>query len=264
MSQRIALIGNSHAAAFKAGWDAIAGDYPDVELVFFASPASSMRLLKVENGAIVPRREDIQKAFVWTSGGLDRIPGDMDAYILVGMSFSFPHLVALMSAHRPPDAYEPDGDHQLVSEVVFEAAMNGVLRGSGASANIDRVRAISAAPIYYAPNPYSAETVLNNEAYAYWRKEATCERIFGFYRKAVDELREKCVVIEQPADTVTKRYFTLAEHARNAPKLREGAPANYADDDHGHMNGAFGARHLRAILDAHLRQGQAPAAAVAG
>ncbi|MGE0742041.1 MAG: hypothetical protein AB7O98_11925 [Hyphomonadaceae bacterium] len=254
---RVALIGNSHAAAYKAAWDEIGGDYAGLDVVFFASPASSMRLMTVENGAIVPKRDDIRQAFSWTSGGLDRIPGDMDAYILVGMSFSFPHLAAILRTHRPFDAYQAGGGHELVSNAVFEETMRQTLKRSGAAKNIDNVRAISQAPIFYTPNPYSARTVLDHPDYAYWRCEATCARIFAFYRGALAELRRTCTVVEQPAETISQPYFTIPDFARDAPKLRQGAAATYGETDHGHMNAAFGALSLRNILDNHVLKAKA-------
>lgn len=254
---RIGVIGNSHLAAFKLGWEVVKSDYPSIELTFFGSPATSMRLLTVENGAIRPKNEMVAENLRWTSGGLDYISSAFDAYICVGMGFSFVHLVTLLRAHRLSCDYDPENeDQQLISEGFLQRAMEGTLWKSDAAQVIQQVKQISKEPIYYAPNPFGSAEVLQSPEYDYFALEKTRNRAFDFYRKSLQEMPPKwgVTVFPQPEETVVERMFTKPEYSKGSIKLKRGMKSAHKGDDFFHMNSDFGVVSLREILNVISRQ----------
>ncbi|NJC22633.1 hypothetical protein BJ994_001709 [Arthrobacter pigmenti] len=248
---KIGAIGNSHIAAFKLGWEEIKSEYPRIDITFFGSPTTSMRFFRVEDNCLVPTSNALRENLRWTSGGYEHIPGEMDAFITVGMGFSFVHLMDLLKNHRPPSEYDPlDDEQQLISESFFHTAMEGTLKNSNALKLIAQIRQISAAPMVYVPNPYGSTDVLNSDRYKHFHSWRIRNRVFGYYKAELSGMfSESSVrVIEQPEDTVANRMFTKSVYSKGSMKLKRGMSSPHNGDDCFHMNAAFGATSLRAVL----------------
>lgn len=254
MTLKIGVIGNSHLAAFRLGWDQISAEFPGVDPVFFGSPATSMRQMRVEGNALVPTSDLVRENLLWTSGGHDQIPGDMDAYILVGMGFSFIHLMALLQNHRLPEQDDPSNHgHQLISRDFFESAMKATLDNSNAVMIIRMMKSISRSPMFYAPNPYGTNEVLEDAAHDYYLDAAVRNRVFDFYSSSLDRLNhDECQVAPQPTETIADRMFTKIEFSRGSVKLKKGMASLHDGKDYFHMNATFGAVSLREILKNNL------------
>lgn len=101
---RLCVIGNSHVAALKLGWDRIgAGALPGwsgTSATFFGAPSDGMRHVQLEDGCIVPTRPKIAENFRFLSGGLDRIRlADFDAVLLVGLNVSSKRILRFYKTH---------------------------------------------------------------------------------------------------------------------------------------------------------------------
>lgn len=246
---KIGVIGNSHLAAFKLGWDVLKTEYPDLMLTFYGSPATSMRFFRAEEGALVPTNDLLRTNLLWTSGGQDRIAGDMDAYILVGMGFSFVHCMTLFGTHRPPGHFDPaDENQQLISEKFFYAAMDRTLSNSNALMIVDMLRSISSAPLLYAPNPFGTREVLESSKNRQFQDYKLCERVFDFYTNALGSMFPDALVFSQPTGTIVDRMFTREEFSRGSIKLKKGMISSHREDDFFHMNTNFGMCSLREML----------------
>jgi hypothetical protein len=248
---RVAVIGNSHIAAFKAGWDLIRSTRSKHEMTFFGATRSQLRSLKVNAGALQTKNEDLKKYLAWTSGGLDHIPLDYDAYIVVGAELSFPHTVRLLETHRPPSFYDSASGLHLISDAAFAASISGMIENSSAMKVVSNIRKKSQAPVVLAPCPFFTKATL--VARPYWNEKAAVDMVFGFWGKSLDAFKKIAIVDDQPTETIEDRFFTKADFAKNSIKIKPGHEViRPVDDDH-HMNGEFGARWINQILNKHLR-----------
>jgi hypothetical protein len=246
---KIGVIGNSHLAAFKLGWDILDSKHPDLTLTFFGSPATTMRNFRCEGNELIPTTELLKSNLIWTSGGHDRITGDMDAYIVIGMGFSFVHCISLFKSHRPFGYYNAiDESQSLISESFFHAAMENTLRNSNALMIIEMLKIISSAPILYVPNPFSTKQVLLNGKYPQYNDSKICKRVFEFYNDALVNMLKNVQVYPQPIDTITDQMFTKEKFSRGSIKLKKGLSSVHNEDDFFHMNVDFGVISLSEIL----------------
>lgn len=248
----IGVIGNSHLASFKLGWELIKESYPNIQMTFFGSPTTSMRALEVKGGQLVPKTQLVKDNLIWTSGGLDAIPGNMDAYFCVGMGFSFIHLIALLKDHRVPrDFVSGKGDLHLISDDFYESAMLGTLKNSVALRVISQLKQISASKIICSPNPYGDCSLLQSPDYDYFGFDETRELAFQFYKKHLKLMMDDAgaIPVEQPEETIVDRMFTAEAYSRGSVKLKKGMHSAHAENDYFHMNGDFGAISLKGLIE---------------
>lgn len=244
---RLAVLGNSHLAAVRRGWDLVRDDY-DADLTFFASTAGTMRQLKVAGGALVAATPKVRKSLRWTSGGLDRIEGDYDAYVLVGMGVSYQHLMAILATHRTVELSD-GGDHQLISEACLDTALEETVQRSVAMTVARRLKKITDAPLVCCPNPLPSTEVLLREGYEQRRLNGARERVWPFYRHALSAIvGPRCRVVEQPPETLAEHDLTKPEFTRDAVELKEGWGQMPPNRDFWHMNADYGALLLREVF----------------
>lgn len=251
MKIKIAVLGNSHLAAFKLGWEIIKEDFPNFELTFFGSPTTSMRFFKVDDDKLVPTNTTTLENIRWTSNGYEYIPGNMDAYILVGMGYSFVHLMDLVKNHRLLQDYDKnDETKQLISENFLNMAMSETLQKSNAITLIDMLQHITKSPLIYTPNPYASEDILNDVKFDYYHLNSYLEMAYNCYLKNIDNLfcERKTTFVKQPEGTITNKIFTKEIFSKNSVKLKHGLNNKHEESDHFHMNAEFGAISLRDIF----------------
>ena len=98
---KVCVIGNSHIAALKLGWDLLVaqGQAPDLAPTFFGAPSDGVRHIRAEGGALVPKRDDIAGHFT-TMAGKDRIIlDDYDLFFLVGLNISVKRILRFYKTH---------------------------------------------------------------------------------------------------------------------------------------------------------------------
>lgn len=242
----VAVIGNSHLAAFKTGWPQIEAEFPDFELTFFGATRSLLRSLAQQRGALRTNDQKLRGYLTWTSGGLDHIPLDYSAYIVVGCELSFPHMAHILAKHRLPECYDPATDHQLISVAALEAAMRSIYDRSSALWLVQQLRAATIASTVIAPCPFV--TTNHKEKNDYWVETGTIKRIFSYYRGLLADLGRYGVVADQPASTLEGHIFTKPQYATGSAKIKPGFEGTRRVDDDHHMNASFGAIALREIL----------------
>lgn len=246
----IGVVGNSHIASFSLGWDRLKDEFPSIALTFFGGIKGTISKLQVDRDMLVPTTPRAREALVWTSGGLDHIPGNMDAYLVVGMRFSFPHVLEFVRKHRTLDIYDADENHHLVSESFLRAGLDDMVFANGSAAvMIGQLRQITEAPITLIPAPYMTTEVLTDPPYAkFWGQETLRLFAWRIYRDEIERTRKTIAVVEQPASTVIDDMFTRPEYRRGAIRLVEGLSTEHKERDYRHMNANFGAVCLGQIL----------------
>jgi len=224
----VCVIGDSHAAALKAGWNSIQGDFPDLKLDFFAAMGKYMSQVAVRDGALVPLLEDLRKRIKVTSGGLETIAGSYDYYLICSLGFQA--------------AWAPDEPDDVVLEKMRQAAPEQL-----AIRMVKMLREITRAPIGVIPTPRRS-----SEAPAGKVKRDRMTRSMALFRAACDDVLGAlhAELISQPAETLSEDgVSTKAEFARSPERLF----FTQEDADHTHMDASFGAIVLRDALNRLLK-----------
>ena len=88
---RVCIIGTSHLACLKLGWDKIKDQFPDDEVVFFGAPGGLLRHLRANNGKLISIDRKLTRSLAFTSGGASEIdPTAYDAIVLFGLHLKLP------------------------------------------------------------------------------------------------------------------------------------------------------------------------------
>lgn len=264
---RIAVLGNSHLAAAKEGWDLIASDHPACELTFFGAPGLMMGDLAIEDRALVPRTGRLRKKLERSSNGLGRIvPADFDRFILYGLQFGPRRLLQLYRTFRPV-SFEWRGSLELlhpfrrcadpvqtISEQFFDTAALSALRASHACRLAGHLRALSEAPIHLVAAPGFSELALET---GHWDGPLGAGDIARLAvrsdRLMLAACPDEASLLLPPADLTAHGIFTSAAHAL--------AAGEDTARDHTHTAPGYSARMLEAALnDGQIGAGDAVAA----
>jgi hypothetical protein len=228
---KLCVIGNSHLAAIKNGWDEIKAEYPDVELVFFGAVSPDLANLKVQGRRLVPMTENLRVMMAQTSGGLETVERFYDGYVVVGCRLSFKRLTGVAAGGR--------------------ALENAVERALAIKLAV-RLRKIVRVPIAVLPVPFgSADHEVSAEM---WKdSDEDLAAAVSQYQKILQDVGKECgfVPIPQPAETIVRACFTKPEFALGGQMLTAEKSADKADGYH--MNGKFGAIYLREVIDSFAK-----------
>lgn len=241
------MIGDSHAAALKIGWTAIQREFPETQLVFFASGANSMQGLTVSAGYLIPSEPVLRQRIVQSSGGREAIANDFAGYILCGLGFAPARAVHLSEAYRVESSYRDS--RCPISDECFQYAVEGILRRSLATETLLKLREITPAPIAVIASPMRSETdpypifpVPEQAQESGHENQIAALFVSAAYRVA-QELDFK--FFPQPTITLKSPLYTRELYSRAANiKPHE----TVLDSHHIHMNGKYGSEVLRSIL----------------
>ncbi|MGQ0564022.1 MAG: hypothetical protein ACT4OK_02990 [Gemmobacter sp.] len=137
---QIAVVGDSHVAALKSAWEAMAAVRPGTSLTFFASRSDGLAGLRPEGDALVADNDTLRGHLQFTSGGLDRIvPAAYDMVVIYGLRF-------LLSA-------EDDDDGGVYSTAARAAARRDGFAQCLALVTLGKLRSISDIPCIIGPTP---------------------------------------------------------------------------------------------------------------
>lgn len=226
---RLCIIGSSHVASLRNGWDRMDSATAGVEIVFFASLGNGMMALQPQGGKLVPSRPNVARNMAFTSGGRKNIdPEEFDAFLIYGLALPVPRL-------------EPG-----ISAAVVRQVVQDTLEQSGVAVLLGRLRQVTDKPVWVAPNPL--ELVRDGEA---------TDRRYRPYRDmalalaaAMDLPPERMLL--QPAETFGPGLRTEARFGEGSVRLLPAAPGlgplAHPEGELLHMNADYG----RLWLQAHL------------
>jgi hypothetical protein len=231
----ICVMGNSHIAALKLGYEMIAADYPHAPLTFFGDRGAGMRFLRAEGTKLVPTNEKLRTALRHTSGGKDCI--DTTAYDIIVV-------VGLELEPFFDDATQGYSRKLLVQTLKDNANDPGYTFFGMFS----RMRAVYKKPIYMAHAPLRAQSnePMGEGPERYLAAVALFNEIF---LKPQD-----MTLLPQPPETVVSGNRTAHHYSVGSMRLSVGSLTDaelHASDDHYHMNAEFGAVWLRGFF-AHI------------
>lgn len=222
---KICVLGNSHIAALKIGWDELAPITPAFDLRFFGSPRATLDALAVEGNELVPTDPGLAKNLEYTSGGQRRIViGAYDAFLVHGLLFRLGRLDARLSNAV---SKATRGDSYRLS-LNFRIAM--------------MIRSLTDAPIFIGHYPLTATTADPPRD----SMEQSYAEVINFLNSAFSD--DRLTFVNQPSATIDGGWATKAEYSKGSLRLETSETRNrvaHPDTDVSHMNGKFGELYLQ-------------------
>lgn len=247
MPLRLCVIGNSHIAALKLGWDAdTAAGQARRDLfdpTFFGAPRDGMRNVDFADGCLVPTRKDTADYFKLISGGQDRISlADYDAFLLVGLNISSKRILRFYKTHAWAGLTGTAG--KVVVHPAFAAEYLAERYADTRMISIaTTLRRGTERPIFAVAEPH----------WASWAKSASEVSNFGWAAAiatgdapAIGQVFLQAVrqafapygqIVAQPEETVEDSIMTQAAFNKDASRLITG---DGGGTDASHMNAAYG------------------------
>lgn len=231
---KICVIGNSHVGAIKRGWLSLSNQYPDIEIVFFASRSTTMGdlLVSTDNQNLYADNEKLKKTLEFTSGGYEEISvDDYDLFLVYGLQcksllidpavfYTQSFLTALIEAH-------------VVKTLSFST--------------IKKLRMLTNKKIFVGHNPLFS--INRGEK----RKAVSQSYLNGCYiMNSLFYSTINCKIISQPGQTIVNGIYTDSIFSENSRRLSVGEindNEKHSLDDLGHMNDYFGEVWLKSFLE---------------
>lgn len=226
---KIAVIGNSHIASLKRGYEILSRRSAH-ELSFFGARGLALKDMEVVDRSLIPTSNIAQKSISFTSGGLDRINVDnFDAFLLYGLEAK-----ALIVA----------GD-RFYSQAVMHRSAYDVSQKKLCYEILLKLRSITEKPIFIGHNPLKGahKKPGNSDSSSYERGIEYLNQIVYAHLNAL--------VIPQPKKTIVHGDSTDILYAQGSKRLAIGDDnddALHPTIDVTHMNDAFGALWLKSFF----------------
>ncbi len=221
---RICVLGNSHVACLKQGWDHVGARYPDLKVTFFASRQEGLKALRRDGDSLTPGNAALAKDLAFTSGGLDRV--ELAAYDVF--------LVHALGLAAPPM------DRRLSGAVQRQICKDALGRSLNRSL-CGLIRSASASPICIGLNPQRGLVESGPSQRHRLFYGDTCAMLGG--QIDLDNTR----LIEQPAQTLADGWHSRSELSRGSTRLDVGdriSNAAHPVDETVHMNTEFGCLYM--------------------
>lgn len=229
---KICVIGNSHVACLKNGWEKLKVSYPGLELAFYASRQNRMRNLRVEEGKLTPTNKELKSDLIYTSAN-ERGEIEVesyDAFFVYGLSLSFPKELGEFY-------YSSSFKDQVFEDLVEKSLAFRVVK---------KLKEAGAKNIYASHQPIKAqsgdECLVSEAPFCY-------ESDFGVLS---EKMKPYGVVgIPQPGTTLSQNCRTLQKFSSGSVRLDVGDDISndfHSPKDLSHMNGDFGALVLENLF----------------
>jgi hypothetical protein len=206
---RVCLIGNSHFAAIKKGWDLVPELADKMQLTFFGSPGSMLRTLKVGDGCLYDPSEKVSRYLSVTSGGLRTIEArSYDVFLLVSLELSFAIATDMYSQHRLVE-HQARGLN-LISQGALENGLLGAMRSTLATETAAKIRQLSPAPIVFVTAPLPNPAMQHHIRYRRQWNGKHLPFLLDLYNRKLRDLGAELGVhtYTQPQQTVAPPCFT--------------------------------------------------------
>lgn len=265
----LCVLGNSHLASMKSGWDLIEQQYGDMALTFFGAPKAMMDDLELDGNALVPGNDKLKSKLKMFSGGFETIDlNAYDAFVINGLQFGPRRLAQLYRTHRslsfewrePLKELSPMSSREdsvtMISERLFNDALIAGLTDTMAMRIIEMIRDVTEKPIYLVSAPFFSELAMETGDWDVGLGAGDIEQLAQRYRKFA---RHACPVhvslVLTPNRLVRHGFFTAKEYAVE--------PRSDGFQDLVHTNAEYGAAMLRSVFATIRKADKTPNAAKA-
>lgn len=244
---RICVLGNSHVAALKGGWEQVSDTFDSVQIDFFGALSKGMRSLDVIDGRLGPRDPEAAAFFRDISGtGEFADPAAYDGFVLVGMAL-FPHAAINNYADfATPTTGNADAAPYYVSDDCIADALWCEI-DAGMMMHVARtVRRVTDAPIHLCWQAHFSEDLTKID----WRRDRFAPILAnqdqGFVGSMMDRMDDRMrdegfSTLRQPAETLVDGLMTQARYSRGSVLFRKELVREHRELDVFHMNSDFGA-----------------------
>ncbi|MCC2634641.1 MAG: hypothetical protein K0S48_2527 [Ramlibacter sp.] len=227
---RICVLGNSHVASLKLGLEKMPDARKNVSMDFFASRASALGALRLENNRLVPTNDNLARSIAHTSGGKSEVVlADYDAFLVYGLGFRLPVMQAQLSSAV---------QRQICRDTLVQALNFRMC---------SMVRQATDKPVYVGHDPQEAEGRKSPEL----SRSLPYEAVYDMMRSEL--FRDDVRLVAQPRQTFANSWFTKPEFSAGSTRLDIGdAKSNelHSEADNKHMNGDFGRIWLESFFPA--------------
>lgn len=247
---RICVIGNSHAAAWRAGLNA--GFAPERELRwdFFVAQGDLMRNTELRDTVIIPTAEETRRRVAAIVGPQTEIETrDYHCFVLVGLGISLVDAVEALRGFQLLGVETPAEDLRWLSRPCYMHLIKSLLRASTALHIAKLLRRVTDKPIFLVPQPYPSEAILRM---GWWSRVAASGALglaMACYRQAVEAIAREldCELLLQPESTLGRHSLTLESYAVDSVRLSADLAMKHPAEEPFHMNAAFGTVMLEAF-----------------
>lgn len=244
---RLCVLGNSHIAALKTGWEKAARALDSVEVAFAGCIKDGMSSFDLVDGRLGPRDPKAAAFFrdISDTGGFVD-PAEFDAFLLAGMTLSAEPLIQNYAAFATPSTHNRDTAAHLVSDACMADAFWSVLERTPMVHVARTVRRATDKPIFTAWQAFLSEDLKKID----WRREryepVLANKDQPFVLDMMAEMDRRLVgegfrPLHQPPETVADGIMTKARFSRGSVLFRKELVHEHRENDVFHMNADFGA-----------------------
>lgn len=259
------VLGDSHLAALKSGWDETGQKNWNADLSFFGARGNLMRRLKREGRTLVGATEELQEQLKLTSGGRDYIPVDeFEFFFVYALGFGLEPLLRHNARVRSDQHLGASAYEFVISQERFIEEVSKLVENSIAFRTIRMIRRMVDRPVVLVsqPLPVTAIRTRENPEWPFWSEVEEFARVLHpiLEEHATRFARKFDVkILHQPDHTVTDGYFTSQEYRRPwTHKRLPGLKLLYRTPDFTHVNARFGASLVDMFMNAAGAQPRSP------
>lgn len=246
------VIGNSHAAALRAGLDISTDLSEKFTFDFFAAQSDLMREMELRGTALVPTSNLTRLRISQVSGGNVEIETTRYAdFIVVGMGFNIVKVMNALDKFRLFGFnYNGSEDVPYLSHACLLALIRSILGGSTAIHLARLLRSTSNARIVMIPQSYPSEEILKGEQASTWN-QAVSNGFLEYVAQRYEEIAKQvvadagCDYLPQASNTLLPGPFTQAKFSINSVRLGADKNRKHPAGEPFHMNDLFGASVLK-------------------
>lgn len=249
--RQVCVIGNSHIAAIKLGWDIVQSEHPDIKLTFFGSPGRDLNDLRVENGSLVPGSEKTLENLRSTSEGESEIRVEnFDVFLIVALDFGIRRLEEIYRNYRSEEHKNLRSADQYISNACFMQAARGSLKDTWAFDIAKKLKQLVDRPILILPQPLPSEDI--TLVRPFWRTMVQygddVSLAHSFARISSELAESDKHILRQPDETKAGEIFTKRKYCEGAVRFRGNFNTKLPDGEFKHMNQEYGVVALRNIV----------------
>lgn len=258
---RFCLIGDSHLACLKAGWD----ETPEprkssVSVTYFGAQSQLFEDLRIEGKSLASTSELVKMKMASTSNGKTSIEvEDYDFFIVVGLGFNLRRLVVgPLSRYRTIKYNARRGNTFYVSESCLLESAIGIFKDSLAVRTAQKLKAAGAKRIALVPQPLPSSSILElteeGKPFRQFQQHADGDEIYRLFYEAGMSLAKSqgLEFIEQPPQTRLDGFFSKPEYSVGSVRLTENLDVPHSSQDFGHMNSRYGAEVWQSLLEGRM------------
>ena len=230
---RICILGNSHVASVKQGWENIGEDWPGIDVSFFAQAGNQgLQSVCVDGHHLTSKQSKARNSFSLTHGKERMDIESYDSFLIYG---------ARSRNYWPGNTF--------YSRSCVETVIDDLTCDTPAQHVLSCLRQVSEVPIFIGHSPLLAAKKIRdrNVSEEYLDGIQTLNRLH--YSKYSAEM------VAQPLTTIVNGRNTAPEYSGGVAKLSSvlgGSDENSNSTDNTHMDGAFGEAWLTHFFTTRL------------